>query len=127
MHERALYVYDVYQATALRKKKPGTRPGSGNGAASHHRPPANHLKTLALSALHPPLSNHAHGARLRFFQPVDVRTCQALAALPLGAFDHHRKINRLNKKDPVGVYQARADGNLNNAVFGSATTSFTVQ
>lgn len=34
---------------------------------------------------------------------------------------------RLNKKDPVGVYQARADANLNNAIFGSATASFTVQ
>ncbi|MGH7703390.1 MAG: NEW3 domain-containing protein, partial [Gemmatimonadales bacterium] len=34
---------------------------------------------------------------------------------------------RLNKKDLLGVYQARADAALNSAVSGSATTSFTVQ
>ena len=34
---------------------------------------------------------------------------------------------RLKAKDPVGVYQARVGANLNNAMFGSAATSFTVQ
>jgi len=34
---------------------------------------------------------------------------------------------RLNRKDPVGAYQVRADANLNNAIFGSAESSFSVQ
>jgi hypothetical protein len=34
---------------------------------------------------------------------------------------------RLASQDPLGVYQVRADGSLNNARFGTATTSFTVQ
>lgn len=34
---------------------------------------------------------------------------------------------RLNRKDPVGVYQTRADANLNNTIFGSAVGSFSVQ
>ena len=34
---------------------------------------------------------------------------------------------KVRKQDPVGIYQVRADANLNNAIFGSASTSFTVQ
>jgi uncharacterized repeat protein (TIGR01451 family) len=34
---------------------------------------------------------------------------------------------RLARQDPLGVYQVRADASLNNARFGTATTSFTVQ
>ena len=34
---------------------------------------------------------------------------------------------RLASQDPLGVYQVRADASLNNARFGTATTSFTVQ
>jgi uncharacterized membrane protein len=34
---------------------------------------------------------------------------------------------RLASQDPLGVYQVRADASLNNARFGSAVTSFTVQ
>ncbi len=34
---------------------------------------------------------------------------------------------RLKRSDPRGVYQVRSDANLNNVMFGSASTSFTVQ
>lgn len=34
---------------------------------------------------------------------------------------------RLSKKDPAGLYQVTADANLNNAIFGTGGTSFTVQ
>jgi hypothetical protein len=34
---------------------------------------------------------------------------------------------RLASQDPLGTYQVRADASLNNARFGSATTSFSVQ
>ena len=34
---------------------------------------------------------------------------------------------RLKKQDPVGTYQVTANASMNNAIFGSATTSFTVQ
>jgi len=34
---------------------------------------------------------------------------------------------RLKKQGPVGTYQVTANANLNNTVFGSATTTFTVQ
>ena len=34
---------------------------------------------------------------------------------------------RLSRKDPIGTYQITVDANLNNAVFGSGSGSFTVQ